>query len=320
MRFPSYLYRRLSVKSITSMKSSAVTIFITCIIAILLVINIIYLFHLGYSGISNATILETMNDPLFIIIMASYPRKSGKSPYYIKKAVTSILGQSYSNWKLYVTGDNYENESEFRSLFNRIPSSKLFLYNLPEPGERNNLTGMELWESGGVAAMNNAIERAEQHHNSCRRMCKIFFTNHDDDDIWSTEHLNELLSIFTRFPSVVFTWTKGYYCGGGGGPFPVRLVPENKVNNWSEQFGGSVLHSAWAWNMSVFRGFRYRGHWDFPPNYNGTKIADADLFEMIRAHIQANKLDYYHSNRATIEHLIELEKPCIKNGPLWYPD
>ncbi|CAF1380788.1 unnamed protein product [Rotaria magnacalcarata] len=252
--------------------------------------------------------------------MSSYTRTNGRSPYYIKKAVKSILSQSYSNWELFVTGDKYENESEFRSLFTSIPSSKLYLYNLPKPGERGNLTGIQLWQSSGVSAMNNAIDRAERHHNSCGTVCKIYVTNLDDDDIWSPEHLSELLSIFIHFPSVVFAWTKGYFCHSGGNPYPSMIVPQDKVNNWLKSFGGNVLHSSWAWNMKVFRGFRYRGQWDFPPNFKGPKTADYDLFEVVRAYVLAKNLHYYHSNRATIEHLVEMGNSCIKNGTLWQPD
>lgn len=60
--------------------------------------------------------------------------------------------------------------------------------------------------------------------------------------------------------------------------------------------------------------------WDFPPNYHGPREADGDLFEVVRAHIQAHKLDFFHSNQATIEHLVEGGVPCRKNGQLWYPD
>ncbi|CAF1108237.1 unnamed protein product [Rotaria sordida] len=252
--------------------------------------------------------------------MASYVRKNGRSPYYIKKSVRSILSQSYANWELFVTGDKYESETEFRSLFASIPPSKLFLHNLPEPGERGNLTGVPLWESGGVSAMNNALQRAEQHHNNCSLRSNIYVTNLDDDDVWSTEHLNELQSIFKRFPSVVFTWTKGYYCHNRGDPYPPLIVPQDRVNNWPGGFGGSILHSSRSWKMEVFRGFRYRAQWDFPRNFQGIKAADADLFEVVRVYVAAKKLDYYHSNQATIEHLIERGISCLKNGPLWYPD
>ncbi|CAF4174189.1 unnamed protein product, partial [Rotaria sordida] len=168
-------------------------------------------------------------------------------------------------------------------------------------GERGKLTGFQLWQSGGVSAMNNALQRANQHHNICRTNCNIYFANLDDDDTWSPDHLR-------------------YYCGAGGNPFPPRLVPQDRVNNWPEGFGGSILHSSWSWKMEIFRGFRYRAQWDYPANYNGPREADADLFEVVRAYIIENKLHYYHSNRATIEHLIEGGNPCAKNGPLFYPD
>ncbi|CAF1570683.1 unnamed protein product [Rotaria magnacalcarata] len=269
---------------------------------------------------NNATNLERNSSPLFIIIMASYMRKNGKSPNYIKKSVKSILAQSYTNWKLFVTGDKYENEREFSSLFTSISSSKLFLHNLPEAGERDNLTGIELWQSGGASARNDALQRAEQHHSTCGSKCNIYVAHLDDDDIWSIEHLSELLSIFTRYPSVVFTWTKGYFCHSGGNPYPPIIAPQDTVNNWLKPFGGNILHSSFAWNMTVFRGFRYRRQWDFPPNFQDSKTTDYDLFEVVRAYITAKKLDYYHSNRATIEHLVEMGNSCTKNGSLWYPE
>ncbi|CAF4030252.1 unnamed protein product [Rotaria sordida] len=161
---------------------------------------------------------------------------------------------------------------------------------LYQRGERGKLTGFQLWQSGGVSAMNNALQRANQHHNICRTNCNIYFANLDDDDTWSPDHLSEHLSIFTRFPSVVFIWSKGYYCGAGGSPFPPTLVPQDKVNNWPAGFGGSILHSSWSWKMEIFRGFRYRAQWDYPANYNGPREADADLFE-----VKLNMVDVLYS-------------------------
>lgn len=309
----------MSIRQITA------CIALVCIIAIILFYRFRSVYQPQPDSLSSTSPRSTVTtectvDPLFIVIMSSYPRADGKSPYYVKKAVRSLLNQSYSNWELFVTGDHYENEAEFRSLFNSVPPSKLFFYNLPKPGERGNLSGISLWQSGGVVAMNNAIQRAEQRHANCGSKCDIYFTNLDDDDIWSTEHLREHLSIYIRFPSVVFAWTKGYYCVNGGKPYPDQNIPQETTNNWSLGFGGSILHSAWSWNMKVFRGFRYRGHWDFPPNFREPKTADFDLFNVVREHIMAKKLDYFHSNRATIEHLKEQGGVCKKNGPLWYPD
>lgn len=107
----------------------------------------------------------------------------------------SILSQIYSNWSLFVTGDKYANKTKFRSLFSSIPSSKLFLHNLPEAEEQTKLTRFKLWESGGVTAMNDALSRGEKHHNNCGSDCDIYVTNLDDYDTLSSEYLAELLSI-----------------------------------------------------------------------------------------------------------------------------
>lgn len=302
---------------------------VRCVVVVLgvLVIGALYFYSRGLYGTSSPPIIETFlggqcanENHLFIVIMATYPRSNGGTKKIIKRTLKSLLGQTYKNWKLFVTGDFYEPDSEFHAFFDEIPKERVFTFNLPTPGERLNLTGMQLWESGGVTAMNDAMERAERQHEYCKPNCKIYLTNLDDDDIWSPDHLRELLSVFIRFPEVVFVWTRGYYCGADGAPFPGGEAPQHIVNNWYDQFGGRILHSSWGWKMDTFRGLRYRRQWDFPAGFTLPKVSDYDLFERVHMQIKDRNLSFFHSTRATIEHLTELGKTCNKQGPLWYPE
>lgn len=70
-------------------------------------------------------------------------------------------------------------------------------------------------------------------------------------------------------------------------------VPQDKFNNWHGRFGANtnIIHSLWTWNMRVFRGFRYRRQWDFPPNFRGSKTVDLDLFQVVHTYIVKNRLN-----------------------------
>jgi hypothetical protein len=106
--------------------------------------------------------------------------------------------QSYSNWKLYMTGDYYDDEVEWNSLsfFN---DSRVRMYNLPEPGERGKLTGGKLWYNAGATAMNNAISRVLGHGHE-------WIVHLDDDDDWDTDHLQKILEGIRTGVTFITTW------------------------------------------------------------------------------------------------------------------
>ncbi|KAL3810327.1 hypothetical protein ACHAXA_008262 [Cyclostephanos tholiformis] len=125
-----------------------------------------------------------ISDPLLGITVATYRRPDGMTPSMLENLWTMLLDQSYRNWKLYLTGDFYENETEWKSLsfFNHSQAS---LYNLPEPGERGIIN--DLWLHAGTDAMNNALDRIVADG--------IQWNVHlDDDDIWDADHLQNVVS------------------------------------------------------------------------------------------------------------------------------
>ena len=88
-----------------------------------------------------------------IITMSTYERLNNKTPSYVRRAVKSIIMQKYLKWELFVSADNYLNETILKMMFRTVPKSKLFLHNLDKPGERNNLSGTRL-----VLRRSNSLE------------------------------------------------------------------------------------------------------------------------------------------------------------------
>jgi glycosyltransferase involved in cell wall biosynthesis len=135
------------------------------------------------------------------IIITTYQRPDGNTPHLLKRTLESVLNQTYQNFKIFLIGDKYEDQEEFLSFKNLIPSDKLYIENLPNAIEREkyNHPSWELWWSGGVNAMNYGIDLALKED-----FIHVGFLDHDD--VWEPNHLeliNKVLNISN--PSLIFT-------------------------------------------------------------------------------------------------------------------
>lgn len=137
-------------------------------------------------------------EPVLCVTVATYRRPDGSTPSKLEKIWKMLQQQSYKNWKLYLTGDHYDDDVEWKSLsfFN---NNRVKIYNLPEPGERGKLSKKELWLNAGAGAMNNAIDRvlADGHE---------WIVHLDDDDTWDIDHLHNILAGIRTGATFVMTW------------------------------------------------------------------------------------------------------------------
>lgn len=146
-----------------------------------------------------------MSEIKFGVIITTYQRPDGKTPQYIKRAIESVLSQKHTNWKIYLIGDKYNNNDEFLTFLEWIPSDKLIAINLPVAIERQRYSngGEDLWHSGGSVATNIGIELSvgEGYEYVCRL---------DHDDTWSPDHLKELNDAIIQ-TGADFLYTKSTY-------------------------------------------------------------------------------------------------------------
>ena len=95
------------------------------------------------------------------ITTATYQRPDGGTPEYLFRALNSIKEQHHQDFKLFLIGDNYEDNDEFESLATSVlDPEKVYFENLPVAEERSIYTDYNLWCCGGVNAMNTGIQRA----------------------------------------------------------------------------------------------------------------------------------------------------------------
>ena len=61
----------------------------------------------------------------FGIVMTTYYRKNGSTLQKITRAINSIKNQTHKDWKLFLIGDNYQNNEEFELISSLLPKEKI---------------------------------------------------------------------------------------------------------------------------------------------------------------------------------------------------
>jgi len=155
----------------------------------------IYSLHVKYGNPTSIAIRDSLrhNKNTFAIIIPTYQRRDGNTPKLLKRTLDSIFAQSYTNFKIYLIGDKYENDKEILDLISQYPQKQIYYENLPVAKERSKypIGSRELWCSGGVNATNYAIEKAMS--DNLQYACFI-----DHDDTWLPNHLQTLHNVLEQ--------------------------------------------------------------------------------------------------------------------------
>lgn len=219
-------------------------------------------------------------DIQFGVTMATYNK--GIFPLIIN-TLNSLLAQTYTNWKLYLIGDKYDPDSEFQELVKLIPKEKIVAINLTEAKERDQFAGLELWNCGGINAVNTALRM--QRNDGIKFTCHL-----DHDDIWLPNHLQTLYDAYNQFPESVFTYTQALNCGQ---PMPStrKLNYDNKLPTPCD-----VVHSSTSWRLDIL-----------PHEYecDSDRPGDAFMWERIKAYCISNKLKTVFVPIITVDHFQE---------------
>lgn len=136
------------------------------------------------------------------IVIATYYKLDGSTYAHLKKTLESVKNQTHKDYKVFLIGDNYSHKEELIQLSEIIESNKIYLENLPVAIERIKYTGIDLWRTGGVNAMNTGIKKSLSE--GYDYICVL-----DHDDIFLNEHL-EIISKCVDETKTHFVTTK---CG-----------------------------------------------------------------------------------------------------------
>ena len=198
--------------------------------------------------------------PMLCITVATHRRKDGSSPSKLVKLWEGLENQTYTNWILYLTGDHYDDENEWKSLpFANDRRVKMF--NFPEPGERGKLEKSQMWANAGLAAMNDAIRRLL--HDGFEWAVHL-----DDDDHWDADHLQNIVAGIRTGATFVMTSSqhmRGFLPRGVSTPYLTH------ISHTVYPGPCRIPHSAVAYNVDLLKS-RYEVT-DMP--------ADADLWSRI---------------------------------------
>jgi glycosyltransferase involved in cell wall biosynthesis len=226
------------------------------------------------------------------IIISTYQRKDNKTISYLKRTLECIKNQTYSDWKIYIVGDYYDNHLEFSSICRSIHPEKIIAVNSHIAKEREKYTGEILWNTGGVNSLNIALTLAIGDG--------VDVVAHiDDDDVWLPNHLEKIIEGYSLAPNVSFVYTKGEYINNHILPFD--NVPLG-LNNLRPRHA-NILHSSISWKVENLRNVRYLNPFEQNPPYNSP--ADWDMSRRLIEQIETLGLSYVHVPCVTIKHTEE---------------
>lgn len=227
----------------------------------------------------------------FAIVITTYQRKDGSTPFFLRRALDSVFNQDYENFMIFIIGDKYEDNQEFIDICSSYNQEKINYENLPFAAERDKYTDKwAIWSYGGCYANNYGIDKSVE-------MGYEYICHLDHDDEWYPSHLSSLKYGIEKTNSL-FLCTKSEYVSG-------TILPNNNTNTELIPFiprGGSLIHSSTCINFKKIP-LRHRNL------YEETGVVgqpgDFDMWERIGGYLSSNSLTGYIINRVTCKHLEE---------------
>jgi len=228
---------------------------------------------------NNTKLIGESNDNKYCIVMATYCRKNGKTPMYLKKSIESIINQSYNNWDLIIVGDKYEPENELLEIIenfqDKMIDNKIIYLNNNKVEREYIKDRWNLWGCAGANSMNTGLKYARD--NGYKYYCHL-----DDDDYWLSNHLFELNKVYTKYPNCVFANTQSTYKDGF---LPIHNEVNDIYPNNRMPLSTKTIHSSFSFRMDIIPFYYFT---QFEPI--GIFVAsDANMLDNIYRYIQQNK-------------------------------
>jgi glycosyltransferase involved in cell wall biosynthesis len=218
----------------------------------------------------------------FGIVICTYYRKDGSSFSKVSRSIESIKEQTNKNWKIFLIGDHYENEEEFKKISQLLPEEKITAINLPFAAERESglFFDNSLWCSAGANASNVGIQKSIEEDFEIH--CHL-----DDDDIWEKNHLEVLQSVYDNMPESVFVYTNALYTDRNNitRAFPPENISKNLFYNNLMPRPERLIHSSASWKLNSIP-FRHRNTIEQGRVFPG----DADMWERINLYCKEKNL------------------------------
>jgi glycosyltransferase involved in cell wall biosynthesis len=226
------------------------------------------------------------------IIIPTYQKPDGLTPFLLKRAIESIKKQTYRDYLLIIIGDKYENNSEFEAICNdKELEGKIIYKNLPIAKEREKYPAgsKELWSAGGVNACNYGINLGLE--SGLTYICHL-----DHDDYWHPQHLELIVHTIKTTNNPAFIYSCGTYFNSY-----LPYVPLTNEIIISNPQPGKTIHSSTCINVNKIP-LLYR---DVYQETGMIEPADADMWTRVSKYIIDNELTSFLITSITCYHLTE---------------
>lgn len=228
------------------------------------------------------------------ILMGTYQRPDGKTPFYLRRCLDSIFAQTHRDFKVYLFGDRYEDNEEFEAIAKSYPQSHLYYENLPVAIERERYVNEQkfiLWCVAGTALSIYGIDKILS--DGYDYICHM-----DHDDYWTTRHL-QVISETIEKTHADWMCTKAIYSSNGLFPFGYNDRKEPLIPFLPLPQG--LTHSSACCN---YRTIPLRSRDTFQ-ELGEPVPGDLDLWRRMAAYITEHKLTSYLINEQTCFHMEE---------------
>jgi glycosyltransferase involved in cell wall biosynthesis len=221
----------------------------------------------------------------FGIRISTYRRKTGTF-HLLGRCLKSVLNQTFTDWKVFLIGDNYDSNEEFEVLSGLIPNDKIYSENLTYSPERSKYEGAKLWSVAGFTASCTGLKKIQEERIPIHVPL-------DDDDWWHKNHLKTLWEHYQKFPEAAFIYTRSTYKNK---VLPHDIMPL-RYNNLPPR-AYNLVHSSVSWNVEKIP-LMYKN----VIKENSKFVAgDALMWETIKNYCESNKLKTLYIPEITVYH------------------
>jgi glycosyltransferase involved in cell wall biosynthesis len=183
------------------------------------------------------------------LLISIYCPTYNRSRLLFNRAISSVLSQTYQNWEMIIVGDCCTDDTPV--IVDLVDDKRVKFINLPSRKKRYPETPDNHWFCGPVVAANHGL-------NMCRGK---WIARIDDDDIWTPNHLDILLTMAQMLDAEFISSAYG--------------TPDGTVYAEGNDVGG---HSSWLYR-SYLRHMKYNiDCW----RKSNNRVNDLDLADRFR--------------------------------------
>lgn len=230
------------------------------------------------------------------VAISTYQRSDGTTPQYLQRALKSVYNQTHQDYKVFLIGDHYEDQSEFDSFGEMFLDDQLYKKNLDFAVERSKyeMGSKMLWCCGGANAHNTLID--EILTQGYDYVCRL-----DHDDYWAPDHLENINKVLESRKKVSCVYTCSTHFDSSYLP-KVTTLDGQIYNSFPIPF--NVIHSSTCINYRLVP-LRYR---DVFAETGNIVEADVDMWRRLKDFSIQNGLQSFLVTKITCYHPVEMSK------------